>query len=257
MPWLFRALLLAVALTCSAAAAPCAHAGDKIWVPPPPVPPTPPLLGQAPPSLSELRQGGFAMLVWTKSFQTAYLSMQVVHVIREASGQDASQQVFVETVLLTSHVSAFLGGGWGYALALDDGSYHARHRGLAIGLAEQTAYALLVGGLNLLGRQLHYEVNECHVPGVGGRGCIDHFYGPASKVQRLTMLWSAVAMGGLAIFHGSASARVKQLEEDGTMDGPAGDRYRKLRQPAVLPGRPKPTAALIPTLGGLALVGTF
>ncbi len=257
MPRLLRALLIAAVLATSMGSATAAQAGDRVWVPPPPIPPTPPLLGQEPPTLSDLRKGGFAQLIWTKSFQTAYLSMHVAHVIREASGQDASQQVFPETVLLTGHVAVFLTGPWGYALALDDGSYHARHRGLAIGLMEQTLYALTMGGLNLLGRHLHYTVNECHVPGVDGRGCIDHFYGPASKAQRLAMLWSAVAMGGFAIFHAGSAARVKQLEEAGLMDGPLGEPYRKLREPAEGPQRPKPTATLLLTPGGLAFAGTW
>lgn len=236
----------AVLLTASAA-----QAGDPGWVPPPPTSPAPPMVSLTePPTLAQRRLNGAINLIWSKGIQTAYLSMLTTHVIAEATGRNATRLVFPETPIMAGHVAVFLAGPWGYALAIDDGRPHRRHLGLAIGLFEQSAYAVGVGLLNMLTRHLFFDVNGCHIP--DPRGCIDHFYRPSSTPQSVIMLASAPAMFAFGVLHAAAAARLEKLEADGVMDGPAGDAYRAVYE---LP--PKPEAMIVPTVGGVAVVGRF
>jgi hypothetical protein len=242
-----RALVIGLVLLCGGTA----QAGEHGWVPPPPTSPAPPMVSLTePPTLAQRRVNGAINLLWSKGIQTAYLSMMTTHVIAEATGRNATKLVFPETPIMAGHVAVFLAGPWGYALAIDDGRPHRRHLGLAIGLFEQSAYAALVGGLNVLTRYLFYDVNGCHIP--DPRGCIDHFYRPSSTPQGVIMLATAPVMFGFGVLHAVAAARLKKLEADGVMDGPEGDPYRAVYE---LP--PKPEAMLIPTVGGVALVGRF
>jgi len=234
-----------------------AEAGEYGWVPPPPPSPMPPAAVEEAPTMAQRRVAGGVTLLWSKGLQTVYLSLLTTHVILEATGSNGTRLVFPETGFLPGHAAAFIAGPWGYALALDDGRPHRRHMGLAIGLFEQAAYAGLVASLNMLTRELFFNQNGCHIE--DPRGCVDHFYRPASRPQAVIMLATVPALLAFGVAHAAAAERLKVLEAAGVMDGPEGDPYRdvyELQTPAPKP-RAKPSAMLLPTFGGVAFVGRF
>ena len=239
------AVVLGSPLTASAAE-------GKVWVPPPPVGPAVPLHEEDEgPDMSQLRTLGGVHLLWTKGLQTALLSMLVTQAVSEGTGRDSSKLLLPETILVWGHSAAFVIGPWGYALAIDDGRPHRRHLGLGIGLAEQAIYSMVSATLNVVARDMFYERNGCHIP--DERGCVDHFYGPASEWVGVVLYITGGIMAGCAAMHLSFAGRLKQLEGTGILDGPAGDPYRQ--------SRAKPTALVLPWSdghgGGLALVGQF
>ncbi len=243
-----RALLIGLTALLLATSA---QAGEYGWVPPPPPPPTPPLAGQTvAPTMAERRAGGFIHLAWTKSVQTAYLSMLTAHVIAEANGRDASKLQFPETPLMGGHAAVFVTSPWGYALAIDDGRPHRRHLGLAIGLYEAAVYSAGVGALSLLTRRL-YRANDCHVPDPEARWCIDNPHLATTRPQSVIMLTTTPFLLAFAVLHTAATARLRVLEKAGVMDGPAGDAYRAVYE------LPKPRAMVLPTANGVAIVGIF
>lgn len=232
-------LLALVAPVEATAAGRDVHVVSTVWVPPQP-PPVSPSVGPAR-SLSESRKVGIVHLVWTKGLQTGCLALHLGHLFSELAGRDASSLLLPETILLWGHGATNFVGPWGYAMALDDGSPPARHRGLGIGLLEQSLYSALIATIEVLTRQLFLGPNGCHLP--DPRGCLDSYYPRVSTPQ--TVIWYSTAglLFGFSMLHLAAAAQLQHLHDQGLL----GDSVAKAGRPSRPRCRPARARAVVRT----------